>query len=47
MITLSIIVALFLFANISKPEENISTVEAASSIHEENVNNEYLNQNGK
>lgn len=51
MITLSIIVALFLFANATKQERNTATIEAASSIQEENIqnienyNNEYFIQN--
>ena len=48
MITLSIIVALFLFANATKQERNTAAIEAASSIQEENIenyNNEYFMQN--
>lgn len=51
MITLSIIVALFLFANATKQERNTAAIEAASSIQEENIqnidnhNNEYFIQN--
>ena len=51
MITLSIIVALFLFANATKHERNTAGIEAASSIQEENIqkiknyNNEYFIQN--
>ena len=39
MITLSIIVALFLFANATKQERNTAAIEAASSIQEENIQN--------
>lgn len=51
MITLSIIVALFLFANATKQERNTAAIEAASSIQEGNIqnidnhNNEYFIQN--
>ena len=51
MITLSIIVALFLFVNVTKQERNTAAIEAASSIQEENIqnienyNNEYFIQN--
>ena len=48
MITLSIIVALFLFANATKQERNTAAIEAASSMQEENIenyNNESFMQN--